>query len=65
MATLGEQRYLGWAAVIAADFSFTRQQKDRVLPIARLTGISACIEDTNSYVRKGLTPPDLLTTPSS
>lgn len=57
--TFGEMRYLSEAAVFDVTFGFSLEQKYRALQIAGETGIPACIEDTNKYVRKGLMPPDI------
>ncbi len=65
LTTLGQQRYLGWAMVIAKDFDFSAQQKACVLPLARQTGILNCVEDTDRHVRQGQMPPDLLTNRNS
>lgn len=57
--TLGETRYLGEAGVFALTFGFSLEQKHRVLQIAIESGIPACIEDTDKYVRQGRMPPDV------
>jgi hypothetical protein len=64
-STLGEKRYLVYAGILAKTFRFSPQQKERVLEIAQRTGIPACIEDTDRYVRKNSVPPDLFRTPTS
>lgn len=63
--TLGEYRYLGYARILSTNFGFSQNQKDQSLQIADRIGLLVCIEDTDSYARKGLTPPDLLRTPRS
>lgn len=63
--TLGESRYLGYARILATNFGFSQDQKDQSLQIAHQTGLLGCIEDTDSFAGKGLTPPDLLRTPRS
>ena len=63
--TLGEMRYLSEAAVFDAMFGFSLEQKYRALQIAGETGIPACIEDTNKYVRKGQMPPDIYSNSSA
>ena len=63
--TLGEARYLAYARILATNFAFSQDQKDQSLRIADRIGLLACIEDTDSYARQGLTPPDLIRTPRS
>jgi hypothetical protein len=63
--TLGEFRYLTYARILATNFGFSQGQKDQSLKIADRIGLLACIEDTGSYARQGLTPPDLFLTPRS
>lgn len=63
--TLGESRYLGYARILATNFGFSQDQKDQSLRIADQIGLLACIEETDRYARKGLTPPGLLSTPRS
>jgi hypothetical protein len=56
----GELRWMGYAAILATTFEFSPEQKARVLQFARQSGMGPCIEDTDSYQRRGLQPPDLL-----
>jgi hypothetical protein len=56
----GETRWMGYADILATTFRFSPEQKARVLQLARQSGIGPCIEDTDSYLRRGVQPPDLL-----
>jgi len=57
--TLGEARYLAYARILATNFAFSQDQKDQSLRIADRIGLLACIEDTDSYARQGLTLLDI------
>ena len=58
--TYGEMRWLGETTIMARLSGFSPQQKARVLLLSRQAGIPSCIEDTDSYMRKGQMPPDAL-----
>jgi len=54
--TLGENRWMGYAVMMAAAFHFDETQKQQVLQLANQWGIPACIKTTDSYKGKGLPP---------
>jgi hypothetical protein len=56
----GELRYLGFAWIMATSLDFTLEQRRQAIEIARQTGIVGCIEITDAYARRGVNPPDLL-----
>lgn len=60
LKTAGEQRYYGFAAVMAVNFGFSPGQQAQVLQISQQTGLDGCIERTNEFYKQGRVPPDML-----
>jgi hypothetical protein len=56
----GEERWVRDSVSFAREFRFSEEQKARVLQFARHVEIGLCIEDSDSYFRRGLIPPDML-----
>jgi len=56
----GEARWMGYPGILATTFGFSSEQKARVWQFARQSGMVPCIEDSDSYFRRGLQPPDLV-----
>src|SRR5258708_3083424 len=56
----GEARWMQEPVNLAEIFQFSAEQKVRVLQFAREVDIGPCIEDSDAYFRRGLIPPDAL-----
>src|SRR5689334_12192703 len=55
-----EAQWMQYSVNLAEIFQFSAEQKVRVLQFAQHIDIGPCIEDSDSYLRRGLIPPDAL-----